>query len=523
MVIVQKRPLLCVSAAWAEIWSGGHSVDIADEWMSRSETALAASQVNGTQPYFDGHSLHQIVTSYQAAYRAITLGLRGPPNPSWVDMAREALQIIPTDDRHLRGIVLSQLGIVQLTLGNLPAAQEAFRQAERMSFTGGNTYGALLAVYIQAEIMREHGKLGQAESKLRESIETTTNAQAGYTQPPPIAGAIYIALGDILRESGRMKEAHHWLEAGLQLAKPASMGVIGIGNSQTVEEEGYVIGCVALARLGLVAGDYRALAELDVLAERCSPGLQKYIHLHQARLWLTSPNHEQGWKKAASWAKEQPLEVADPTWDWDYEIPSLLSVVRVRIAEATRKTLPASHPEWEALIGFLDGQAQICRRRGLIERLIEILVLSAMVHKASGKTDMAMDALGQALELASGEGYQRIFLDEGQPMLSLLYQGLESGKSIDAIESLLARSDKQPSTSTTAKPATHPKKLPLTRREIEILELIASGSTNAEICQELSISLGTVKRHTANINLKLDTHNRTQAVARARSMGLPVE
>jgi LuxR family maltose regulon positive regulatory protein len=61
---------------------------------------------------------------------------------------------------------------------------------------------------------------------------------------------------------------------------------------------------------------------------------------------------------------------------------------------------------------------------------------------------------------------------------------------------------------------------PLTKREIEVLQLIAQGLTNRQIGEALSISLGTVKRHTANINGKLGVRNRTQAAARARTLGI---
>lgn len=61
---------------------------------------------------------------------------------------------------------------------------------------------------------------------------------------------------------------------------------------------------------------------------------------------------------------------------------------------------------------------------------------------------------------------------------------------------------------------------PLSEREMEVLRLIAEGLTNREIAQRLYISVSTVKRHTANIYGKLDVHNRTQAVAQARYLGV---
>jgi LuxR family maltose regulon positive regulatory protein len=61
---------------------------------------------------------------------------------------------------------------------------------------------------------------------------------------------------------------------------------------------------------------------------------------------------------------------------------------------------------------------------------------------------------------------------------------------------------------------------PLSERELEILQLIAEGLTNPEIAAQLYLSLNTVKAHTRNIYGKLGVHNRTQAVSRARALGL---
>ena len=61
---------------------------------------------------------------------------------------------------------------------------------------------------------------------------------------------------------------------------------------------------------------------------------------------------------------------------------------------------------------------------------------------------------------------------------------------------------------------------PLSERELEVLHLIANGLTNQAIAETLVVALGTVKAHTASIYAKLDVHNRTQAVARARELGL---
>jgi LuxR family maltose regulon positive regulatory protein len=61
---------------------------------------------------------------------------------------------------------------------------------------------------------------------------------------------------------------------------------------------------------------------------------------------------------------------------------------------------------------------------------------------------------------------------------------------------------------------------PLSERELEVLHLLALGRTNQVIARQLIIAQGTVKAHTANIFRKLDVANRTEAVARARQLGL---
>ena len=60
----------------------------------------------------------------------------------------------------------------------------------------------------------------------------------------------------------------------------------------------------------------------------------------------------------------------------------------------------------------------------------------------------------------------------------------------------------------------------LSPRELDVLRLMAEGRTNQEIADALVVSLNTVKTHVKNIHSRLEATNRTQAVARARELGL---
>ncbi len=61
---------------------------------------------------------------------------------------------------------------------------------------------------------------------------------------------------------------------------------------------------------------------------------------------------------------------------------------------------------------------------------------------------------------------------------------------------------------------------PLSQRELEVLQLIAQGLSNDEICKRLFLALSTVKGHNRLIFDKLQVQRRTEAVAKARELGL---
>ena len=125
-----------------------------------------------------------------------------------------------------------------------------------------------------------------------------------------------------------------------------------------------------------------------------------------------------------------------------------------------------------------------------------------------------------AITLAEPEGYVRIFVDEGALLVELLAKMKDkSGKLNAYIHKLLAAFGQQkdiPSLSTTPQPLIEP----LSERELEVLHLIAQGLSNREISERLVLALSTVKGHNRIIFDKLQVQRRTEAVARARELGL---
>jgi len=174
-------------------------------------------------------------------------------------------------------------------------------------------------------------------------------------------------------------------------------------------------------------------------------------------------------------------------------------------------------------MGLLERLLQTAEEGGRTGSVIEILVLQALAHEAQGNVPPALVSLERALTLAEPEGYVRIFVDEGPPMAHLLYEAATRGVAPDYVQRLLAAFPvSEPEQAHTLSPKSHEPEWvePLSKRELEVLQLIAKGLTNQEIGSRLFLSLNTVKAHTRNIYGKLGVHSRTQAVARARAFGV---
>ena len=159
--------------------------------------------------------------------------------------------------------------------------------------------------------------------------------------------------------------------------------------------------------------------------------------------------------------------------------------------------------------------------------------MEALARAAGGDQPGALAALAEALALAAPEGYVRVFVDEGPPMAALVRQLLadrrqehptptgaprdQLARLVDAFEqaSLPVRGAVRRGGVVVAGLVE-----PLSARELEVLQLLAGGAPNRAIAEELVVTLDTVKRHVSNLFTKLGVANRTQAVARARELGL---
>jgi LuxR family maltose regulon positive regulatory protein len=135
-------------------------------------------------------------------------------------------------------------------------------------------------------------------------------------------------------------------------------------------------------------------------------------------------------------------------------------------------------------------------------KAIEILVLQALAYQVQNDTGRALASLQRALTLAEPEGYARVFLDEGAPMVGLLQQAAGRGIAPAYVRKLLVASpDEGPRTFRAQTKDEAPSVLrPLSfvecpsEREMEVLTLLSDGLTNQEIATRLTLAVSTRTR-----------------------------
>jgi LuxR family maltose regulon positive regulatory protein len=227
----------------------------------------------------------------------------------------------------------------------------------------------------------------------------------------------------------------------------------------------------------------------------------------QSRIWLAQNKLE----VAAQWVRERGLEPDKaPTYLNGFEY---IALARILIALE----------RWDETSRLLRHMLEAAEEGGDTTRMIEIMILQTLAFQAGGDINQAMDTLERALTIAEPRGFFRIFVDEGLSLAPMLYEAINRGIYPDYVNQLLQafpidESEQIDPTETQSSKSGYIE--PLSEREIEVLQLIAEGLTNSDIASRLILSRLTVKTHARNIYAKLGAHNRTEAVAKARVLGI---
>ena len=280
-------------------------------------------------------------------------------------------------------------------------------------------------------------------------------------------------------------------------------------------------GLVTLAWIRQASGDQPGALDAIGEAGQFAPGpavngLLNPVPAERARLLLAQGDLA----GAARWTKEKGLGADDePRYPSE---PEHLLLARVLLAQQR----PA---EALALLDRLHAAAVAQDRVGSV---IEAGALRALALAACGQDADAVNALADVLTLACPQGYVRVFADEGPPMAALLTRLIGAQRAGQAAARVplgcLARLQRAFDVGRTGpgpRSGTAPVAVPglveqLTSRELEVLTMLAAGRSNQAIAGQLVVTLDTVKKHVSHVLGKLGAANRTEAVTRARELGL---
>jgi LuxR family maltose regulon positive regulatory protein len=368
----------------------------------------------------------------------------------------------------------------------------------------------------RGQVLRAQGRLGAALASSRHALAAGVQAEGAAL---PGLGMAHLGMAAVLYERDELAAALEHATEGVAGCRQIPRAWSVTSNRSLAE----VLVILAWTRRAL--GDHAAASAAMIEAERAEPssgviGLFNPASAGRMRLLLAQGQLAQ----AAAWAAARRLDPGDqPSYPREGEY---LVLARLLIAQGEpERALP--------LLARLHAAAAAQQRTG---SLVEIGVVTARALAACGQQASAMAALAGTLTVAWPEGYVRVAADEGAPLAAVLDQliaGNRGGRVPPApavpqaylrrLQAAFGPPDTRmlPPTPIPAAEVTVPVLAePLTGRELQVLALLAAGTSNQQIASELVVALETAKKHVSHILGKLGAANRTQAVARARALGL---
>ena len=415
-----------------------------------------------------------------AAARA-TLALTRYQAETMIAQSRRALEYLPPDNSSLRANAYWTLGTAHLFQGDRAPARQAYTEAIAISQASGNIFTSILATIGL-------GNVQEADNQLHLAAETYRHVlHLAGDQPLQIVYEAHLGLARICYEWNDLGAAEQYGRQSLELARQYDRVI-----------DRFVLCEVFLARLKLAQGDVAKAAALLAQADQAARQKNFVYRIPDVAAAQVVTLLRQGKLAAAAHLAET------------HKLP--ISQARVSLAQG----------DLSAALAVLEPWRQQVEAQGWEDERLKVLVLQALARQAQGKQDQALHLLFEALALAESGGFIRTFVDEGLPMAQLLSKAAAQGKMPDYIATLLAPFEGERQKH---KDQSYPLPIqsliePLSQRELEVLRLIAQGLSNQEISERLVLALDTVKGHNQRIFGKLQVQRRTEAVARARELGL---
>lgn len=495
--LIRSRPVLCTQIAWG--------------YMDISEVDASESRLRDVERCLENPP-NDMVVVVEEQFRALpariaivrTYNAQSISDfPAAVKYAELALTLAPEDDHFMRAQTKAILGGTYWANGDLEAACKSMSDWIDNAQKAGNFAFAIASASGKADILTEQGHLREA---LRTYLQSLQLASEHETESQPIIAHHHLGLALLYHEMRDDESAAQHFQKSMELGQQSVLRDWSyrkyLAQAQWKESDGDLD-----SALDLLDDAQRFYARSLIPNTRPVDAIKVQIYLKQGRLF-----------NAQEWVREHGFSVKDDlSYLREFEH---ITLARVLLAEYQVNRKERSIQDAMRLLKRLLKAAEDQKRMGSI---LEILIVTALAYHALGNTSQAFASLERALSLAQPEGYFRIFVNEREPMRSLLldFRGSLEKQPRGKEHELHGYVDKLLSAfvPTNDIPQSNSNEL-LSQRELEVLRLIAQGLSNDEISQRLFLALDTVKGHNRRIYGKLQVQRRTEAIIRARELGL---
>ena len=388
--------------------------------------------------------------------------------------SQHALEYLHPDNLPLRTTITWTLGYAYQLSGDRAAARRAYIEAIPISQRSGNimiTIGSLVCL----------GQVQEADCHLHEAADTYRKVFPLAGEPPlPGTNEAHLGLARIYYEWNDLEAAERHAQVSLPLAL----------QLENVDSPGVV--WLFLSRLNLARGDTS----------------RAVVMFQKAEMFF----QERGIVHRADTLAETQIQIVLHQGDVD----TAMQIATDHDLPLGRASVLVAQGDASGALTLLEPLRQQMESKGWVDEQLRVMVLQAVAYDLAGETEQALRILSETLTLAASDGLIRLFVDVGPPMEQLLTKAAALGIMPEFTTHLVSAFHDGDIPSSSPQPLSEP----LSDRELEVLQLIAEGLSNRQIGERLYLALDTVKGHNRRLYAKLQVERRTEAVARARELGL---